>query len=175
MRLWSVGCLLAVVVSVGTTVAAPQQVVRNVEPATLTIDEMFQRADVVAKVEITLGDAEHYRQALDKSTVIEGFKGTKAGESLYFGPFIGYRLGDEYLLFVSREKRTVGESVAPGQVNATGFDARAPVFRITQEGYSALETAFFLFRFRLSALRAKLRLDDFQIRAKLPQLFETLC
>ena len=62
MRLWSVGCWLVVV------------------------------ADVVAKVEITRGDAEHYRQALYQSTVIENFKGTKAGESLYFGPFNGYRL-----------------------------------------------------------------------------------
>jgi hypothetical protein len=141
MSLWSVACSLVAVMSV-VAVAAPQQVVRIVEPATLTLDEMYRRADVVAKVEITLADAEHYRQALYKATVLESYKGTKAGESLYFGPFIGYRLGDEYLLFVSRERRTVGESVAAGKVNATGFDAKAPVFRITQEGYSALEMQY---------------------------------
>jgi hypothetical protein len=141
MRLWA-GCSLVAVASVAVTVGAAQDVVRIVEPATLTIDEMYRRADVVARVEITLADAEHYRQALYKATVVEGFKGAKTGDSLHFGPFIGYRLGEQYLLFASRERSTVGQAVATGQVNATGFDAAAPVFTITQEGYSSLELEY---------------------------------
>jgi hypothetical protein len=61
------------------------------EPATVTVQELFKRADVVALVKIVAGDSENYQAVMYKATVLKAFKGVKESEQLNFGPFIFIR------------------------------------------------------------------------------------
>jgi hypothetical protein len=45
------------------------------------------------------GDSEHYSTAIYKAQVLKGFKGVTNDDRLYFGPFIGYGVGFEYLAY----------------------------------------------------------------------------
>ena len=91
---------LAMLLSV---VAAPaQQTIEISEPAVVKLGDLFKQADVVAVVQILSGDRENYDTAVYKSKVLMQFKGTAVGEELYFGPFIGYGVGNEYVAFLRR-------------------------------------------------------------------------
>ena len=74
------------------------------EPRTVTIADLFGQADVVAVVQILSGDSENYETAVYKSKVLAAFKGAEVGQQLFFGPFIGYEVGSEYLAFLRRAK-----------------------------------------------------------------------
>src|ERR1700680_3507152 len=107
------------------------------EPAVVSVEDLFKQADTVALVKIVSGDDENYRTAICKGKVIESFKGAAAGETVYIGPYIGYRLGWEYVLFL----RDAKELIAPKTTSAASYGTihYAEVF---EEGYSAMETSY---------------------------------
>jgi hypothetical protein len=55
------------------------------------------------------GDMESYSTTVYKAEVVTSFKGAAAGETVYFGPYVGERLGWEYILFL----RNVSEPINP--------------------------------------------------------------
>ena len=75
------------------------------EPGVTNLSDLFRNADIVALVKTTAGDAESYDVAIYKSKVVKSFKGSKEGEDIYFGPYIGERLGWEYVVFLRRENK----------------------------------------------------------------------
>ena len=79
------------------------------EPGIYELANLFKQADTVALVKIVAGDTEAYDVAIYKAQVITSFKGGPAGEPIYFGPYLGERLGWEYLLFL----RNVPQTIAP--------------------------------------------------------------
>ncbi len=88
------------VVLMSTMASAQSQPVTITEPGVYKISELFKRADIVAVVRVLSGDTENYEHVVYKGEVIQGFKGVPRGATLYFGPFIGERLGWEYVLFL---------------------------------------------------------------------------
>ena len=107
------------------------------EPGITELSDLFRQADIVALVKTLSGDTESYDDAVYKSAVIKTFKGTKDGESIYFGPFIGERLGWEYVVFLRKER----SPLSPKDSLKTGYGV-IPYAKIFKEGYTAMETSY---------------------------------
>src|SRR5579872_5017549 len=105
------------------------------EPGVYEISDLFKDADVVALVKILSGDTENYEHAVYKGEVIQSFKGEPRGATLYFGPFVGERLGWEYVLFLRRTPKLL----TPKMANPSyGIIRYAEIFN---EGYSSMESS----------------------------------
>jgi len=78
--------------------------------ANIPLSELFSEADVVALVEVAEGhlleEGPETCGAVYRATVKEGLKGIKAGETVEFGPYFGYQIGDQYLLFLTKPGRS---------------------------------------------------------------------
>jgi hypothetical protein len=107
------------------------------EPGSGTLDNYMNRADVVALVKVVAGDTEAYGVPIYKAEVIQGFKGAVAGQTIFFGRFVGTRLGWEYVLFLRDVKNPL--TPKPSATNAFGTIHYAEVFN---EGYSSMETSY---------------------------------
>ena len=92
---------------------------------------------VAAVVRIVSGDTENYKTAIYKATVLSSFKGTADGQTIYFGPFIGNRLGEEYVVFLRAAKEPAVPTTAP-----TAAYGNVRYFEVFDEGYTAMETSF---------------------------------
>jgi hypothetical protein len=107
------------------------------EPPIFKLETLFKTADVVAVVRIVSGDTENYKTTIYKAVVVQSFKGTADGNTLYFGPFIGYRLGREYVAFLCRTKD-------PAVPTTTPTAAYGPVkyLEVFDDGYSSMEASY---------------------------------
>ena len=101
------------------------------------MDTLFRTADVVAVVKIVSGDTEHYPSAVYKVIVVQAFKGSATGETLYIGPYVGERLGWEYVVFL----RTTPELLKPASETAVSYGPLR-YHRIFNEGYTSMETQY---------------------------------
>ena len=76
----------------------------------IPIADLFAEADVVALVEVTeghlLGEGKDNCGAKYRATVTEGLKGVDSGSVLEFGQYIGYEIGNRYLLFLTKPGRS---------------------------------------------------------------------
>jgi hypothetical protein len=84
-----------------------QQTVTITEPAVVKIEELLKQADLIAVVRILSGDTEQYPSAVYKAEVLQSFKGAGVGTTVYFGPFITYGLGSQYLVFLHRSEKGI--------------------------------------------------------------------
>ena len=107
------------------------------EPGVTDIPELFRVSDKVALVKTVSGDTEHYKVAVYKAEVVQPFKGAVSGETLYFGPYVGLKLGWEYIVFL----RATAEPLQPMAAKAVSYGS-VPYFRIFNEGYTVLETSY---------------------------------
>lgn len=83
------------------------------------------------------GDTENYEKVVYKPKVETGFKGLHEGETFYFGPFVGERLGTEYLLFLL----DTHHQIKPKDTHADGFGA-VHYWEVFDEGYSSMEMSY---------------------------------
>lgn len=127
--------LMAQTASITTTVG--QTTTTITEPAVTDVNGLFRAADLVAVVNIVSGDTEHYPTAVYKAQVIKSFKGAAKGETVYFGPYVGLRLGGEYVIFL----RTTPETLKPASETPVSY---GPVryYKIFNEGYTAMEAKY---------------------------------
>jgi hypothetical protein len=107
------------------------------EPAVTDLQGLFKQADIVALVKIVSGDDENYKIAIYKGEVLTNFKGTRPGDTIFFGPYTGQELGSEYLLFL----RKIGDPIAPNRTSTISYGAvhYAVVFN---EGYSSMIASY---------------------------------
>src|SRR4051794_33234089 len=75
--------------------------------ASVKLSDLFKQADLVAAVEIVSGDAENYPVVVYKGKVLTAFKGIGENETIFFGPFVGFAVGNEYIVFLTKSKRGV--------------------------------------------------------------------
>ncbi|HYM78115.1 MAG TPA: hypothetical protein VE377_19220 [Candidatus Dormibacteraeota bacterium] len=75
--------------------------------APVSIDDLFKQADLVAIVHILSGDSEHYPVTVYKGKVETAVKGTATGEIIYFGPYVSYGVGSEYLVFLRKSEKGI--------------------------------------------------------------------
>ena len=80
--------LVALLILMSAPAFAQSRVVTITEPGVYKIGGLFKVADVVALVKIVSGDAENYDHAVYKGEVIQSFKRTERGATVYFGPFV---------------------------------------------------------------------------------------
>jgi hypothetical protein len=105
------------------------------EPGIYELAGLFKKADTVALVRVIAGDAESYDIAVYKARVIKTFKGQTTGETIYFGPYLGERLGWEYVLFL----RTAPEPITTKSTAGYGTIHYSEVF---DQGYTAMMTSY---------------------------------
>ena len=116
--------------------ASAQQTVEISEPATVSLADLFKQADVVAVVHILSGDSENYETAVYKAKILTVFKGTEVGQQLFFGPFIGYEVGGEYVAFLRRAK--VGPKVQAHDGPTMTYGPLEAFHLIMYQGYSIM-------------------------------------
>jgi hypothetical protein len=107
------------------------------EPATIQLEKLFKMADVVAVVRIVSGDTENYKTTIYKAVVVSNFKGTTDGQTLYYGPYIGGRIGWEYVVFL----RSVKESAIPKNAKSPAYGV-VKYFEVFDEGYTSMEGSY---------------------------------
>jgi hypothetical protein len=107
------------------------------EPGIYDLLGLFKHADSVAIVKIVSGDTENYDVAVYKAKVVKSFKGTSAGETLYFGPYVGEKLGAEYIVFLRNEHDLIAPKAA-----ADSSYGRVRYAKVFDEGYSSMETSY---------------------------------
>jgi hypothetical protein len=107
------------------------------EPGVYKLADLFNKADTVALVKIVSGDAESYDAAVYKATVLKSFKGTASGKTIYFGPYIGERIGWEYVLFL----RNASKVISPQTSSNSGFGT-VDYAEVFNEGYSSMMASY---------------------------------
>jgi hypothetical protein len=126
-----------IVISVQPTSAQQSNSVTLTEPGVINLASLFKQADTVALVKIVSGDTENYDVAVYKGVVVSSFKGTATGDTLYFGPYRGDRLGWEYVLFL----RKVAKPIAP-KTNSSANYGTISYAEVFNEGYSSMMTSY---------------------------------
>jgi hypothetical protein len=121
----------------GLFCVAQEHVVSSTEPGRLALKDLYKAADTVAVVRIVSGDTENYQTALYKGLVITPYKGVTAGATVYLAPYVGLRLGWEYLLFLRSAK-----TPATPKEGKTAVYGIVPYGLIFNEGYSSMETSY---------------------------------
>lgn len=104
------------------------------EPGIIALDQLYKMSDVVAVVHILSGDTENYERAIYKTEVIQNFKGATSKEVLYFGPYVGEKLGMDVLVFL----KAAAEPVVPKSKTSTSYGT-VKYFEVFNEGYSRME------------------------------------
>jgi len=134
-------CVLPPRITTGQSVTVktdpPTETVTITEPGTIQLAQLFKMSDVVAVVRIVSGDTENYKTALYKAVVLTSFKGTAKGKSLYYGPFIGGRLGEEYVVFLRNAKEPAVPTTAP-----TAPYGAVRYLEVFNEGYSSMGVSY---------------------------------
>ena len=131
-----------------SAVVCPAQQTKTVttttsDPASVSLESLFSQADLVAFVEIRSGDAENYNHALYKTAVLKSYKGAKQNDVIYFAPFIGYAVGGEYLVFLRKTDKRIGDIIDENSKNKTlPYDATQNFYSIMYEGYSIMPVSF---------------------------------
>ena len=120
---------------------AQQQKVTISEPAPVKVEDLMKQADLVAIVHLLSGDTEHSPKAVYKAEVLQPFKGVEKGATIYLGPFIGYGLGEDLLVFLHHSEK----GIEPNQPVANSGLSYGPIssfFLVMYEGYSALRIKY---------------------------------
>jgi hypothetical protein len=120
-----------------TMAAAQSQSVTITEPGIYKIGDLFKAADIVAVVKVLSGDTENYGHAVYKGEVIQGFKGAQPGAMIFFGPFIGEKLGWEYVLFLRNSPKPITPKTTANAAYGT-----IPYSEIFNEGYSSMQSSY---------------------------------
>ncbi len=107
------------------------------EPGVYELGDLFNRADTVALVKIVAGDTEAYKVPIYKAEIVKSFKGAASGETIYFGPYVGERLGWEHVVFL----RGVSEPITPESRSSAGFGT-IHYSEIFNEGYASMEISY---------------------------------
>lgn len=129
--------VLALFAQVGVAQAVKQVTTTNREPGIYELAKLFNEADRVVLARVVAGDTEVYDVAIYKAEVIKNFKGARAGETIYFGPFVGEKLGGEYVLFL----RDVPKQIKPKATSSTGYGT-IQYSEVFNEGYTSMVTSY---------------------------------
>jgi hypothetical protein len=109
----------------------------NTEPGNIKLESLFQMADTVALVKVVSGDTENYPKTVYKGQVVTSFKGAVDGATIYFGPYVGIKLGWEYVLFL----RNAAKPLTPNSTSSANYGA-VQYSEIFNEGYSSMESSY---------------------------------
>lgn len=113
------------------------------EPASVSIETLFAQADLVAFVKVQSGDAENYEHVIYKAVAVQSYKGLNVADVIYFTPFTGYAVGNEYLVFLKKVDKRVGDIVSKeSESRVLPYDRTRGFYRIMYEGYSVMPVSY---------------------------------
>jgi hypothetical protein len=115
----------------------PRETVTITEPGVYELADVFKQADTVALVKVVSGDTEAYGVAVYKAEVVKAFKGLATAEMIYFGPYVGTRIGWEYIVFLHR----VPNSLTPKAASTGGYGA-IHYSELFDQGYASMESSY---------------------------------
>lgn len=107
------------------------------EPGIYGLEDLFKQADTVALVKVVAGDMDSYDVPIYKAEVVESFKGAPAAKTIFFGPYVGEKLGWEYILFLRSSPKTL----TPKATSNSSFGS-IQYSEIFNEGYTSMETSY---------------------------------
>ncbi len=107
------------------------------EPGIYELTNLFKQADKVALVKVIAGDTEAYDVAVYKAEIVKSLKGMPAEKTIYFGPYLGERLGWEYIVFL----RDVPKTISPKSTSSAGYGI-IHYSEIFNEGYTSMEISY---------------------------------
>lgn len=104
------------------------------------IDRLYAEADFVGYVQILSGEFREYTGAVYEAKIVKALKGGTGETKIYFGPFSGYGVGREYLLFARKTDKTLDEhwSQADRPTIPLHYSSTAPYFSIMFEGFGMM-------------------------------------
>ena len=117
--------------------AQQAQTVTLSEPGIIRLDDLFQMANTVALVKVLSGDTQNYPKVIYKAEVVKSFKGATVGQTIYFGPYVGTRLGWEYVLFL----RNVAKPLAPNLTSSVNYGT-VHYSEVFNQGYTSMESSY---------------------------------
>ncbi len=129
--------LTVVVISPQLTWAQQEKEITIVEPGVIKLADLFKMAHTVALVKVVSGDTENYTTAVYKAEVVRSFKGAAVGETVYFGPYVGVRLGWEYILFLHSLAKPL-----PSKTTSNASYGTVHYSEVFNEGYSSMESSY---------------------------------
>ena len=88
-------------------------------------------------MKVVSGDAENYQIAVYRAQVIASFKGPATGETIYFGPYVGERLGWDYVVFL----RNLSKPVSPKKTSSAGYGT-IQYGEVFDEGYGSMMISY---------------------------------
>lgn len=103
------------------------------------IDKLYAEADVVALVRVLSGDTESFEDTVYKASILTTYKGN-VQSILYFGPYISYGVGSEYLVFLKTSGKQLRSMATKNKTVAYAEDAN--YLRVMYGGYSILPVGF---------------------------------
>jgi hypothetical protein len=121
--------------------AGTEMTVEISDPASVKIEDLFKQADMVGIVKILSGDSEHYSQAIYKAEVVTPYKGVAKGDIIFLGPFVGYRVGWEYLACLKHFNQKMVPSKEASS-SAISYGELPFFYRVMYEGYSFMEIGY---------------------------------
>ena len=107
------------------------------EPAIFKLEDLFKQAEIVALVKTLSGDDENYDVAVYKARVLKSFKGANERKTLFYGPYVGEKLGSEYFVFL----RKAAKPIVP-KPKATGGYGTVEYWELFNEGDSGMMSAY---------------------------------
>ena len=128
--------LLISAAAICSPIGRAQRTVTISEPRIFTLQALFDQADTVALVRIVSGDTENYGVPVYKASVIESVKGA-AGETIYFGHYVGSRIGWEYVVFL----QNTATPRSPKSDSSLSYGT-IPYSVDFNEGYTTMETSY---------------------------------
>ena len=107
------------------------------EPAKIPLAKLYKLAEVVAVVRVVAGDTESYKTTIYKAVVVTRFKGAEKEKIIYYGPYIGGRLGEEYVVFLRNAK----EPAEPKDTKNPAFGTVNDL-EVFNQGFSSMQTSY---------------------------------
>ncbi len=131
--------LLVIVPAVFTSFVSAQNSKETTiqEPGTYELANLFKKADTVAIVKIVAGSTEAYEMPVYKAELVKSFKGAPTERTIYFGPYVGEKLGWEYIVFLRDSPKTA----TPKTGSKSNF-GDIHLSEIFAEGYTSMETSY---------------------------------
>lgn len=104
------------------------------------IDKLYAEADFVGYVQVISGDFKEYSGVVYKAKILKVLKGDPTETEIYFGPFSGYGIGSEYLLFARKTDKTLERHWAQTDrpMIPSHYSATAQYFNIMFEGFGMM-------------------------------------
>jgi hypothetical protein len=104
-----------------------------------SLPDLAKDATFIGRVTIVAGTTESFKEAVYKAKVVEAIKGAELGKYLYFGPYVGTRVGWDYFVFLKSDHTTLKDHLEVGSdPRNSPFGISEPYLAVMCAGYGEM-------------------------------------